>query len=397
MANFKAWVEKSPRSKNFLIRYRDGRTKLSTGRYKVFTEMTIDKDQRIQIDGTWKTAKWIAEDLADKLRMRHINDLRGECDTSKLLAPLMEKYLTSCEDSGLVWMTTEHYEHVLNKIASEGDFKTLGDLTDDKVSAWRTSKIGELANSTVANQMVIFFVFCRWLLKNKFLKHWPFSTGLVPSVKRGTPKFYTLMEWEKLDAVLADLSPMARLACNLAYYAGLRKVELVGDGRDRLGVLWEDLTWLPDGEVELTVRGEVAKGGERTRIMLLDPNVVKLLGSRKSGPIVTITRREFDYLFAKARRLAGINPERTIHGQRHSFIKNYLRYGEMDLAAAQEAAGHSDIKTTQIYAAHEKSRLAEGIRRAHKNRQIATAIELSAGQLQGDSSQIIKLARTKTQ
>lgn len=388
MVNFKAWVEKT-RSGNFRIRHRD-----STGRK--FTDLIVDSAERITIDGKIFAGKNLANLHCEKVIENFHKGKLGEYDLTMPLEGLIEKYIAQCETSGLTWMTTEHYEIVLRKIAAQGNMETLADVSDEKLRAWREKRSGELQNSTLAGEIIIMFVFCHWLIKHGHMKQWPFKDDMIPSVRRPGPKFYTKEEWDKLDASLAVMDPMARLACNLAYYAGLRKIELVGDDRGRLGVLWEDLNWLPNGKVNLMIRKEVTKGGKRSRLIRLDPHVINLLGSRKKGPIITIKRSLFWYLFSEARRKAGINPKLTVHGLRHSFSKNYLQYGHMSLSALKDALGHSSITTTQIYSAHEDSHLAEGIERAYENRKNEDAILRREGQKDIVFHEVSALSSTKT-
>ncbi len=383
MANFKAWVDKSPRTGNFTVRYRDGKTKLPNGHWKVFTEITIDKSQRIQVDGQWKTAKVIAEELAQKLELRHLNNLLGHCDFAQPIDSLVDQFITDTQNSGSVWSTVENYERELNRTMQEAGIMTLSDLSDEKLRAWRDRQLGKRKPGTISGKLGIVVTFTHWLMRKKIIKHFPFDGHLRPAVKKNTPRYYTDNEWEAVDKALAKLNPHARLACNLAFYAGLRKIELVGDGRDRLGVLWEDLTWNVDGTVDLFIRAEVTKGGKKSRFLRLAPEIVALLGSRKTGPLIALKRRELDHIFfVRLRPMAGLKKGITIHGQRHSFAKNYLEEGGMDLGACKEMLGHTDIKTTQIYASHEKSHLAKGIAVGYTQRQLKRSLRL-AEQMQG--------------
>lgn len=396
MANFRVWVEKSPRNGNLSVKYRDGRTKLPNGRWKVFTKVTIDKTERLCIDGKWKAAQWIAESMARKLEERYIKNELGHVDSNERLDPLIDKFITDCERNNLQWTTIEQYEGILKRLGSQYHFVMLSDLNSDRVNSFKDTVSSVMELSTVRRNIMVLFTFTNWLIENKMLKEWPFSKKLLPTLKQRTPKYYTLQEWEALDKALETISHQARLACNLAYYAGLRKIELVGDGRERKGVLWEDLSWHPDGSVVLMVRKEVAKGEKTARSIELAPEIVALLGSRKSGPLITLTRNQFTYIvLGKARKKSGIKEDLTIHGQRHSFAQGYLQDGDMDLGALQEALGHSDIQTTQVYSAHEKSHLAKGIRTAYERRQIRKSILAVAGQKYDIPNEIAELKRTQ--
>lgn len=387
VANFRAWVEKS-KSGHFIVRYRDG-SRNEKGKLKKFTKMRIGNSERASIDGKVYIGKSLANQHRERLiQAFHRNEL-GLCDLSVPVLPLIEQYVSDCENNGLAWMTYEHYEDVLMKIKQRHGIETIADLCS-KLNAYKENVSLTLKKSTIAGEMVIVFVFCRWLIDHGYMKEWPFKSRMIPSVKRGDPKFYTREEWEALESELSD--PMLKLGCYMAYCAGLRKIELVGDDRGRLGVLWEDLTWHSDGTVDLHVRGEVAKGGRKGRTIQLDQDIVEMLGSRKFGPLVDLERDRFWYLFEQARKRAGINPKLTIHGLRHSFAKNCLQDGNMPLSSVQKLMGHSSITTTQIYAHHEKSYLDEGIRRVYEKRKLQEVIE---GHREGKSIEVVGLPDTK--
>lgn len=380
MANFKAWVE-TTKAGNFRVRYRDG-SRNEKGKFKKFTKVSIDSKDRVVIEGKTFVGKSLAHRHMEKLiEAYHRNEL-GSCDLSVPLLPLIERYVSECENNGLAWMTYQHYEEVLTKIVKRYEIVSILDLCT-KLSEYKEKASLKLKKSTIAGEMVIVFVFCRWLMEHGFMKVWPFKSHMIPSVKRASPKCYTHEEFLALDVALDD--PMARLAFNLAYYGALRKVEIVGDGRERLGVLWEDLSWNPDGSALLNIRGEVAKGGKKSGQVPLTREVVEMLGSRKSGPIITLGRNRLWYLFFKARKKAGLNPKLTIHGLRHSCATNLLEHGNMALSGVQKFLRHSSITTTMIYAHHEKSYLAEG---AEKVREKLNTQEAIRGQVRGKSIEL---------
>lgn len=403
MANFKAWVEKSPRNGNYTVRYRDGKTLLPNGRWKVFTELTVEKTQWVVINGERKNASWIADDLAMKVEQRFLNNKMGNADLSVSVIAMIDSYLKDCQSRNLEQNTIDGYERDLRSWQREGKFQTLLDINYDKLIEWRDGQT--CMKSTLYCKMTHVMGFIHWLNETGKIAALPFKRKMRPRIKKGSPKFYTLAQWISLTDALSQVCPLTQLACYLAYSAGLRRVELVGTGNGRLGVLWEDLVWNVDGTVDLMLRKEIVKGREKGRTVRLDPGVIELLGSRLSGPLIPLHYSVLWRRFAKARDLAGlgeIKPSLTIHGLRHSFSKNYLQYGKKDLGALQEMLGHSSIVTTQIYSQHEKSDLDAGVEQSYQERLQHIALLKSASRLPdvaGQNSDIlpktIKLTRTE--
>lgn len=375
------------------MRYRDGKTKLTNGRWKVFTVATIDKDQRIEVDGKWRTAKWIANRLKNKVMKAHLLNVIDECDPSLSIETLIDGFLKNCQNANRSPMTIDNYRFNLNRMLTEGKIDVLGKFTVDNLIAWRDKMCTYLKSKTVRERLVTAHTFAGWLLEAEKIKAIPFRKSMIPKVTRSEPKYYTTEDWIALDDAAGRIVPAnARLAFNLAYSAGLRFVEVCGN-KYKKGIQWDDFRWNLDGSVDLTIREEVSKSGPG--VIHLDRSVIALLGSRKKGPVITLERRAVWHLFTKCRKAIG-KPKLTIHRLRHSFVKNILERGGGDLGAAKEAARHADIKTTQIYAHHEKSHIDKIIDRTYEIRIQEEAIARLAGHPQGRPNEIIEPTKTET-
>lgn len=361
MANFKAWVETSPRNGNFFVRHRDGKTKLPSGRWKVFADYTIGKHQMMAINGKKFVGKKLAEELAEKVRKRYYNGELEVIDDSKSLAEWVEQYFD--EKRNIAWTTKVQYQKALDHMMQK--IKTLTELSDYRnLLAWRTSleKRGYMPNS-VWSYMNGARIFCKWLSRKKILPKSPFDAekGICPDQPEDSPRFWTLEEFLAFEDQIKGLEDYGVIACRLAHDYGLRKVEIVGDAVERLqGVLLEDLIWRVDGKVDLNIRKEITKGKKKARKIRLSKSFVKsllkVIGARKSGPIVPMTRARLDYIFRKARELSNVKIGLTFHGQRHSFGTDFLETVG-DQKALRDLFGHSDLKTTDIYSHHQETYL----------------------------------------
>jgi len=389
MANFKVTVEENPRNPNVLfVRHRDGKTKLANGRWKRFHDYTVDKNDRQVIAGKTYTGKSLANALAEVVRQRYYSNELGIVSSTETMEELIESYLDS--KSKLAWRTLEHYSNSLRHLKEA--IPTLPELTTDNLRTWEKNLTAKFKRNSVYACMNDTSIFCNWLVREDKISKTPFKKGMVGTVEESTPKFYQTTAYLALDESLAKVCHYTRVGCWLAHDHGLRKVEIVGDGRERMeGVLWEDLIWRSNGKVDLQIRKEVSKGKKKARKVRLDPKLVELLGSRKTGPIVPLVRWVFDDRFQKARKMAGIDKDlHTIHGLRHSFGNEFMQKSGSNQVALRDLMGHTDVKTTEIYSHLEESYLDEAMDNLHEKRSIDNAKLKVAGQNNDISLEIIQ-------
>lgn len=364
MANFKAWVEET-RAGNFLVRHRDQHG-------KKFTDYSVEKTQKMILNGEEKTGKWLANSLKDQVMRKYFLKETGNFDLTLEIAPFVEDWLQNCRSNNLSWTTVAHYGYSLQALLQEMPIKVIGEITNARIKEWKGVMVkANRAHWTIRGRLADLRSFLSWMKEEGKIAESPFGKKIMPLEKEIEPRYYTTAEFMALDEAAqhyAEKCPSLRAAIHLAHSQGLRLVEVLGDREDRRGVNWEDITWYPDGKADLLLRKEVTKGQKKSRTLRLDPGTLAVLGSRKTGPIVPIERWEFHYWFNLARVWSRINEKLDMHGLRHTFAKNYLQRGQGNLASLKMLMGHSSIQTTQIYAQFEKSYLAEGIERAYERR-----------------------------
>lgn len=368
MPHFRVWIETTKKG-TFLVRHEDALGNRAT-------DYCVGPYEDAVIDGKKVTGKTLAKRFRDKVKQRFVGGELGSVDPSLLLSASIEGYLDWQRDNNFAPFSIIHSRVSLNAFLEETGMKVLNDITNERIGEWKKAMVKrKLANETIRGRLSNVRTFLNWLVEGKKLNVSPFGKKMMP-IKIDPPiRFYTALEFKDLDqAIERRGDPITRLAINLAHSAGLRKIEMCGDGleietgENRLGVCYEDITWLPDGQAELLIRKEVAKGRKKARTIPLDPGLIELLGSRKSGPIIPFTRFQLDHFFQEARKDAEINPKLTIHGLRHTFAKNYLQRGQGNLASLKALLGHSSLMSTQIYAQFEKSYFQEGVQRAYERR-----------------------------
>lgn len=169
--------------------------------------------------------------------------------------------------------------------------------------------------------------------------------------KRPLPKTISRQD---INAVLEQLSPKHKALYMCLYFSGLRKAEACG-------LTWDKVHFDPD---YLLIKGK----GDRERIVPMHPTLAAALRdlkedserrkspgsgsdpagicfpSRRGGGILTDIRKPLE----KAMQAAGIDSRITPHMFRHSFATHLLE-GGANLRTIQDALGHKEVSTTQIY------------------------------------------------
>ena len=99
------------------------------------------------------------------------------------------------------------------------------------------------------------------------------------------------------------------------------------------------------------------KTGESSRIPMF-PEAVAIMEKYSSYPIVQTTdkalpvptNQKFNSYLKEIADLCGINKNLTVHTARHTFATTVTLENGASIESVSKMLGHSDIKTTQIYA-----------------------------------------------
>lgn len=199
-----------------------------------------------------------------------------------------------------------------------------------------------------------------WMVKNNYAEPLPFVPEKVP-YNRPLPK---VPHHEDVKAFLSEIKDPLRLAMVLIMFRGGTRFT------ETAHILWENIDW----RNETIILTEKVKRG-RQRIVILPDAAREILaplakdknGRRKVGYIFINPKTGKPYgslktMFKGAARRAGIN-RLTPHQLRHAFA-TYLLEQEGDLRLVQEALGHRDVQTTQIYTQVNISRLRTAVRKS---------------------------------
>jgi integrase len=195
----------------------------------------------------------------------------------------------------------------------------------------------------------------------------------LPRLPKSGRKAVKAMHRVDLDAILAASAPSARLAFQLAAFAGLRAGEVRG------------LRW-PDVDLDagtLTIRRSISAGFETTpkshhqRRIPMSRTLRAALGAAKPSkgnpwaPVtITALRKPWgenglNQAFKRAMERAGLDGW-SFHDLRHFFVSELFRMG-VSAEAIRIMAGHADLGTTQRYADLDANDLRAAIERIDGN------------------------------
>ena len=204
-------------------------------------------------------------------------------------------------------------------------------------------------NWTLKHDYMTINAFLNWCIRNEYLLNNPCKKVTPPPVKTTTPRYLNQKEVQKL---MKYAEGELQLMIALAVYTGIRRKEM-------LSLQWEDINL---DKPSLIVRN--AKSG-KDRTIPLPPDVVPLLkDSQKDSGLLfpgrnNIPTRAYARLIKKAEiELPRLN---RWHILRHTYASHLVMSG-VPIATVGKLLGHSDIRTTQIYAHLNDEHLEQAIR-----------------------------------
>ncbi len=221
----------------------------------------------------------------------------------------------------------------------------------------------QTSNRTNARRISALRSFFSFLLREKLVRHNPFSGVDLPRSGRSLPKALSLLEVQSLLAPPNIATPIAtrdNAMLFLLYSTGLRVSELVRLPLAACNLNAGFIRVIGKGNKERLIPfGDRAKEKIEHYLKTARPRILK--GKRSNFLFITgrgscMTRLRFWQIVRKTALAAGIDKKISPHMIRHSFATHLLSHGA-DLRAVQMMLGHADIATTQIYTHIDQDRL----------------------------------------
>jgi integrase len=282
-------------------------------------------------------------------------------------ADAVRRFRATHMQSALKPSTRAGYEHWLETLLEPRfSSRPLEEVDGNALAALDAELVkDELAPSTRGNIHSVFRSVLRGAVRAGMLEAMP-SMPALPKVGR---KVNRPMRRDDLEAILAATSPLARLAFELAAFAGLRASEV-------RGLRWSDVDLKAR---TLTVRRGITLGIETTpkshhhRVIPLGARLLDALEAAAKHRVspwssVALTSKgkpwgEFGLNQAFRRAQARAKREGwSFHSLRHFFVTELFRRGA-PAVAIQRLAGHSELATTQLYADIDGNDLRDAIAR----------------------------------
>ena len=225
----------------------------------------------------------------------------------------------------------------------------------DDLQSWLHEQAEDRGNkaASLARKISSVRSFFRFLLRKEYLERNPAEMLVSPKVPRPLTNFmmvddvFQLMESNIPDGALG-VRDMAMW--EVAYSSGLRVSELVGLDKEDVDLEQGWVRVLGKGSKERVVPlGSKAKKSllryySRRMELVVEPIDALFLNYRGGR----LTARSIRRLLRQHLIRAGLDPDITPHGLRHSFATHLLDSGA-DLRSIQEMLGHASLSTTQRY------------------------------------------------
>lgn len=228
----------------------------------------------------------------------------------------------------------------------------------------------DLKAATISRHIASMKAFYHYLLKENLVKEDLTDAIHGPKIEKKLPEIMSMEEAVSLLEQPCGTTPKElrdRAMLELLYATGIRVTELLTLTVSNVD-LQKNYILCHVGHKERQIPfGNKAKNAlfrylECGRNALLQSDQTNVLFLNCSGQ--PMSRQGFWKLIKGYARKAGIQAEITPHTFRHSFAAHLVENGA-DLKSVQEMLGHSDISTTQVYAALSQNHLREVYTKAH--------------------------------
>ncbi len=234
----------------------------------------------------------------------------------------------------------------------------------------RAMEAKDFKAATISRNIASIKAFYHFLQKEGLVREDVSEHLQAPKIEKRLPGIISVEEVSRLLAQPSGNTPKElrdRAMLELLYATGIRVTELIT---------------LKVGDVNLSLGQLVCHDGSRKRVIPFGQKAKKalmqylqnarqaLLKNEDSGVLFVnctgnaMSRQGFWKLIKGYAEKAGIQEEITPHTLRHSFAAHLVENGA-DLKSVQEMLGHSDISTTQVYAAMNQNHLRGVYAKAH--------------------------------
>ncbi len=287
----------------------------------------------------------------------------------------LESFITYLRDVKKTSTNTElSYKRDLLKFISflrDEGVKTMEDVTPEHLTAYvENMKKQGAAASSISRSIASIKAFYHYLKKEGIVSEDLSEVLKAPKIEKKAPEIMTRDEVARLLEMPSGEDPKElrdKAMLELLYATGIRVSELISltirDVNFQMNFI---VCRSPSHERTIpfgnTARSSLLKYMEQGREALIEDKDEQILFTNISGK--PMSRQGFWKLIKYYAKKAGITADITPHTLRHSFAAHLVENGA-DLRSVQEMLGHSDISTTQMYAALNNNHLREVYSKSH--------------------------------
>lgn len=256
--------------------------------------------------------------------------------------------------------TVENYDRYLSAFFEQQEIKSIADITQDTVRAFRRnlSRRGEGASLATQNYYLIAIrQFLKYLAKRDIEALSPEKIQLAKLPDRDIDVLYP----EEVDRLLGATPPTKkklaalrdRTLLHVLFSSGMRISEAIRLNRDDLRPHSNEITVRGKGnKVRVVFLSDEAKDMLQEYLETRDDIDPALFVRHKANPTkeddLRLTPRSAQRMIKRYAAAAGITKNISPHTLRHSFATDLLSNGA-DVRQVQQLLGHASITTTQVY------------------------------------------------
>lgn len=270
--------------------------------------------------------------------------------------------------------TEMSYRRDLNKMKKFMETQGIADVaeirSEDLLAFVSDLESQQFKAATISRNIASIKAFYHFLYKEHLVAGDMAKELHAPRIEKKLPEIMTMEEAVSLLEQPSGDTPKElrdRAMLELLYATGIRVTELITlkltDVNMQMGfIICRDGNkerMIPFGNKARIALAGYLETGREALVHDLDTDVVFVNCSGQP-----MSRQGFWKLIKYYARQAGIQTEITPHTLRHSFAAHLVENGA-DLRSVQEMLGHSDISTTQVYAALNNNHLREVYAKAH--------------------------------
>lgn len=235
--------------------------------------------------------------------------------------------------------TRDNHRKLVTSLKSFGKIKTFKDLTPSNIDAydkWLHQK--DYKQSTIAGYHKFLKIYIHDAMRQELIEKDPYSGFKLDIGKPAIRKYLTPEELKKIEeAKLTPVYEKIRDIFLFQVYTGLAYVDLKKF----------DFTNVIERDSRYVIHDVRQKTGEDFYIVLMNPAINILKKFNYKLPLMTL--EQYNMRLKIVAGAANLKKNLTSHMARHTYASIALNHG-VPIEVLKEMMGHSDIRTTQVYA-----------------------------------------------